>query len=177
MDFKDIDTPKKSKGFFGFFTSGGSNETGKKSKFTVPAFEESSFELQSLTKEDWFNFFDLLKWESMLDHLGLVDQRSSRMCNLNAIEIASLMLKDLKNCHIVNFAFNYSLEYIWGDSTMGMVDLDKKYKEIENDLLGSSIVYESFILKDSNLERHSKFCVITGGMCVHLLDYENDYNK
>lgn len=159
------------------FDSKDKNSEWKESRFTVPEFEGNSYQLQNLTKDDWYNFFDSLKWENMIHHVGLESQLTSKICNLNAIEISSLMLKNLKNCHIINFAFNYSLEYIWGDSTMGMTDVEQKYKEIEDILLANSIVYESFVFRQSNLERHSKFCIITGGMCVNLFDYENDYNK
>lgn len=174
-DFKELEKSQKTTGFLTLITK--NQNSNSKPNLTIPEFNNHSFNLKKLTKKDWINFFENLKTEEFFEYIGIDNETRSKKCNLNAIEIALHMLKNLKNCHIINFAFSYTLEYNWGSSDMGLMDIEKKFDELEILFKQSSVVFENFIFKECNLERHSKFCVVTGGLCVFLVDFEFDVNK
>lgn len=176
MDYNDKDfneLENKDKGFLTLLKT----ENNKKINLTIPVFDNHKYPLNNLEKQDWFSFFDILKTEEFLKHNNLDQERATKWCNMNGIEIALHSLKNVKNSHIINFSFSFTLEYIWGNSDMGLMDIDKKYKEMGEIFLENSVVYEAFVFTSCNLERHSRFSSLTGGFCTLLLDFLKDVNK
>ena len=182
LDFNDLDFHKL-KG-----TKGGPQKKGEglffkkkvkledEERYMIPNYLNYCAPASSLTGTVMENLLEFFNSDGFCEYLGLEVDQKYRTYSLNGIEVAAKMMKHLPNAHIVNISFSYTPEYYWGNSEMGLLDLETKFKDLKEEIIGHSLVFESIMLGPSSMRTYSLFSTISGGLTLFLPDYSENYN-